>query len=60
MKHARPASPVVARRCAPSLHGRAGGAESFPLPQPSPSRSLPNWAVRSVEQADGPLFSEGR
>lgn len=57
-EHARPASPRVARRCAPP--GSAGGAESPPLPQPSPSRSLPNWAVRSVEQADGPLFGKGR
>ena len=59
-EHARPASPRMARRCAPSLHGSAGGAVVVAAPPSPPSWSLPNWAVRSVEQASGPFFGQVR
>lgn len=42
-EHARPSSPRVARRCAPSLHGSAGGAErAVLLPHPV-LPDAPNW-----------------
>jgi hypothetical protein len=59
-EHARPASPRMARRCAPALPGVQGERLSLPLPQFLPCGSLPNWAVRSVEQASGPLFGQVR
>jgi hypothetical protein len=59
-EHARPASPRMARRCAPALPGVQGERLSLPLPQFLPCGSLPNWAVRSVEQASGPFFGQVR
>ena len=55
-EHARPASPRMARRCAPSLHGSAGGAVVVAAP-PTLSSRTPQLApcVLSSRRA-GPFF----